>query len=190
MQKKVRIYILLLLITPIISGIYGVLHDQITYTISPEYFTNFKFIQFEISDYLRNSERLATSLIGFMATWWVGIPIGIILGFQGIKSLDSNYFLKIKTKALGITFFTTVIFGFIGFIFWKIFRYKYQDWPMNIGGRISNPELAEAFLQIKDIESFLAVGFIHNFSYIGGAIGLLIAIIFQIKKIKKLSNPS
>jgi hypothetical protein len=30
----------------LIAGLYGVVHDQITYSMSPEYFTRLKFFQF------------------------------------------------------------------------------------------------------------------------------------------------
>ena len=188
MFKNVKSYFALIILTPIIAGIYGILHDQITYTISSEYFTNFKFIQFNIGYFFTESKRFAVGLVGFLATWWVGIPIGIILGLQGIKSLDSKQYIKQKIKAIRIVFITAIIFGFIGYISFLIYIYFMGDWPINIGGRISNPELAEAFSQIKNIRNFLSVGFIHNFSYFGGAAGLLIASIFQYRNTKKLSH--
>ncbi|MGB0763409.1 MAG: hypothetical protein ACPGO0_05625, partial [Acidimicrobiales bacterium] len=55
----------------LIAGLYGIIHDQITYTISPEYFTKLKFYQFEYVDFgLPN--RAFVLFIGFLATWWVG----------------------------------------------------------------------------------------------------------------------
>ena len=35
----------------LIAGVYGVFHDQITYSISPEYFTRLKFLQFHYADF-------------------------------------------------------------------------------------------------------------------------------------------
>jgi hypothetical protein len=35
----------------LIAGVYGILHDQITFTISPEYFTEFKSAQFPYVDF-------------------------------------------------------------------------------------------------------------------------------------------
>lgn len=49
-MKKFLILILIILIAPIIGGLYGILHDQLTYTISPEYYTKFKFYQFGLMD--------------------------------------------------------------------------------------------------------------------------------------------
>src|SRR5690242_10176342 len=55
----------------IVAGVYGMLHDQITYTISPEYFTKLKFDQFAYAEF-GFSERVFVAEIGFLATWWVG----------------------------------------------------------------------------------------------------------------------
>lgn len=35
----------------LIAGTYGILHDQVTYSIGPEYFTRFKFEQFAWADW-------------------------------------------------------------------------------------------------------------------------------------------
>ena len=35
--------LLLAVIGSLIAGIYGVIHDQVTFTLAPEYFTKFKF---------------------------------------------------------------------------------------------------------------------------------------------------
>ena len=35
----------------VLAGCYGALHDQISYTISPEYFTKVKFEQFRYADF-------------------------------------------------------------------------------------------------------------------------------------------
>ncbi len=34
----------------LIGGAYGAVHDQLTYSVSPEYFTAFKFHQFHFAD--------------------------------------------------------------------------------------------------------------------------------------------
>ena len=52
-----------------IAGLYGVIHDQITYSISAEYFTRLKFIQFRWAD-IGLPTRAFVAEIGFLATWW------------------------------------------------------------------------------------------------------------------------
>ena len=55
----------------VLAGLYGILHDEITYTISPEYFTRLKFYQFDYADF-GLPPRVLVAEIGFLATWWVG----------------------------------------------------------------------------------------------------------------------
>ena len=55
----------------LLAGMYGILHDQITYSISPEYFTHLKFDQFHYANF-GLPQRVFVAEIGFLATWWVG----------------------------------------------------------------------------------------------------------------------
>ena len=51
----------------ILAGLYGVVHDQVTYSISPEYFTRLKFTQFHYADFGLPA-RVFVAEIGFLAT--------------------------------------------------------------------------------------------------------------------------
>ena len=51
----------------LIAGAYGILHDQITYTISPEYFTKLKFEQFHYANF-GLPRRVFVGEVGFLAT--------------------------------------------------------------------------------------------------------------------------
>jgi ABC-type antimicrobial peptide transport system permease subunit len=87
-MKKILVFLLIIVLAPLIGGIYGILHDQFTYTISPEYYTKFKFYQFGLA-YTGNeaifpNPRVQVCIVGFRATWWMGLPIGIILGITGL----------------------------------------------------------------------------------------------------------
>jgi hypothetical protein len=178
----------MLFIVPLIAGIYGILHDQITYSISSEYYTNNKFIQFGIAETLRESERLAVCFVGFLATWWVGIPIALLSGGIGIKKLVFQQFRKLKIKSILITFIITFLFGVTGYFYGWIKFSSISDMPLNIGVKQDNSELVLAMIRIKDWSSFLIVGSIHNFSYLGGLIGLIVNIIYQIRVVRTTLN--
>jgi hypothetical protein len=45
-MRKFGVFAATIFFTIIIAGLYGIIHDQITYSISPEYFTKFKYRQF------------------------------------------------------------------------------------------------------------------------------------------------
>jgi hypothetical protein len=76
LYPKVRLDLLLAMcryamLGALIAGPYGVAHDQVTYSISPEYFTRLKFQQFEYANF-GFPPRFFVAEIGFLATWWVG----------------------------------------------------------------------------------------------------------------------
>lgn len=70
-------FFLIIIFSILVAGIYGIIHDQITYSISNDYFTLFKFQQFGISKSPLNI-RAKVAIIGFLATWWVGLFLGIV----------------------------------------------------------------------------------------------------------------
>ena len=53
------------------AGLYGIPHDQVTYSISSDYFTDLKFAQFHYANF-GLPRRIFVAEIGFLATWWVG----------------------------------------------------------------------------------------------------------------------
>ncbi len=67
-MKKFGILLLSILISVLVASIYGALHDQITYSISSEYFTVYKFDQFGFQEWGNNTPRLTTALIGVLAS--------------------------------------------------------------------------------------------------------------------------
>ncbi|PBQ31888.1 hypothetical protein CNR22_08940 [Sphingobacteriaceae bacterium] len=162
-MKKFFAFGLIVFCSVFIAGLYGILHDQLTYTISPEYYTKFKFIQFGMyaygEDYVLSHPRLYVCFVGFLATWWMGPLIGIILAAVGLLQKDARRMLTVTMVSFalvaGIAFFT----GINGFIYGKYF--------LSVSG--VNWWLPDILL---DKENFIAVGSMHNFSYFGGLLGL------------------
>ena len=102
-MTKFLALIVLAVISCLLAGLYGILHDQLTYTISPEYYTKFKFYQF---GFMENGQeaifpnpRIEVSAVGLLATWWMGIPIGIVLGLVGLIHKDWQTMFKLTFKA-------------------------------------------------------------------------------------------
>lgn len=175
-MKNFLTLILIIAIAPIIGGLYGILHDQLTYTISPEYYTKFKFYQFGLMDMgneaIFPNPRIEVSAVGFMATWWMGLPIGLILGLVGLIHKDHRQMFKVTMKAILITVIVAFATGLIGLAYGKFYLAdKGVDWWL--------PE------NLIDTENFISVGSMHNFSYLGGLFGLIAGIIYSIKQKKK-----
>ena len=81
----------------LIAGIYGIIHDQITYRLSESYFTEFKFHQFASNDprslFTPNfayADRIFVAVIGFLATWWVGLFAGWSPGPAFVPTADTR----------------------------------------------------------------------------------------------------
>ncbi len=166
----------IMLIAMVIGSIYGVLHDQFTYTICTEYYTKFKFYQFGIfhldHPIQLKHPRMWVSLIGILSTWWFGLMLGLFIGIVDLFYNPKKSTLNLSLKAIGINLFIALFTGLIGFIYAKYFL---KETPLNW----NIPHT------VVDVRRFVAVGTMHNFSYIGGGIGLVVAMIYKIRQLRK-----
>ena len=177
--KKLPTLLLIIILTAITGGVYGILHDQITYTISPEYYTKFKFYQFGLIDTgneaIFPNPRFQVSLVGFMATWWMGLLIGVILGVTGLIHKDYRQMLRVTIQAMFITMGIAFVTGLLGLAYGKLMLASTGvDWWL--------PE------NLIDRKNFIAVGSMHNFSYLGGLLGLIAGIVYSVRQKKKYNN--
>jgi hypothetical protein len=174
--KRFLTLLLIIVLAPLVGGMYGVLHDQLTYTISPEYYTKFKFYQFGLTDVGKEAvfpnPRIAVSAVGFMATWWMGLPIGLILGLVGLVHKDNKQMFRATMQAIIVTVIIAFATGLIGLLYGKLYLTdKGVDWWL--------PD------NLIDTKNFIAVGSMHNFSYLGGLTGLIAGIIYSVRKKRK-----
>lgn len=179
-MKKLLTLIALVTIACLLGGVYGILHDQLTYSISNEYYTKFKFYQFGLS-YVGNeaifpNPRIEVSVVGFLASWWMGIPIGAGLGLIGLIHDDWKSMLRITLKAFLITLLIAFTTGLIGLAYGYFYladqpRTDFQNWII--------PD------NLVDFKHFIMVGSMHNFSYLGGLVGLFGGFIYSAIKWKQ-----
>jgi hypothetical protein len=171
-MKKSLILLLTLILSPLVAGLYGVLHDQLTYTICHEYYTRYKFFQFGLvgdigKEAILPEPRSGVAMVGFMATWWTGVIVGIGNGLVGLIHKDSKVMFAMIVKATLITLTITFITGLIGLAYgWLYLSRTSVDWWL--------PD------NLIDKKGFIIVGSMHNFSYLGGVLGLCAAKIYQI----------
>jgi hypothetical protein len=174
--KKFLTLVAIIIIAPLIGGIYGILHDQFTYTISPEYYTKFKFYQFGLMDIgneaIFPNPRIEVSVVGFMATWWMGIPIGLILGLVGLTHKNHGQMFRTTLEAILLTVIVAFVTGLIGLTYGKFHLADIGvDWWL--------PD------NLIDKKNFISVGSMHNFSYLGGLTGLIAGTIYTLRKKRK-----
>jgi len=161
----------------LVAGMYGAIHDQITYSISPEYFTRLKFIQFHYADF-GLPHRIFVAEIGFLATWWVGFFAAWFIARLTVPAFSRAAALR---HTLG-GFVIIIAFGFAssvaGYLLGLWHNTDYSEWQ----------GLASA-LRVVDVPDFIRVAYIHNAAYLGGLIGLMAALI-HIRRIKKNIPPA
>lgn len=156
------------LLGAVAAGIYGILHDEITFSISPEYFTRLKFLQFGYADF-GFPGRIFVAEIGFLATWWVGFFAAWFLARITVPAFSPNMALRRTAQGfLIVTGFALAAFV-IGYLL-GVVRTSYFDYS---GWR----NLASS-IGVVDVSSFVRVAYIHYASYLGGLIGLVVAVVW------------
>ena len=175
--RKILNIFLVAAMASVIAGLYGVINDQITFSISSEYYTKFKFIQFNLANENNIDKikfpRIFVAIVGFLATWWFGLVLGFILGLFNLIQTSWQKLFKVSFNALLIAILVTFITGILGLFYGFFFlshkpRSNFEGWfiPYNL----------------ENFRNFIAVGSMHNFSYIGGFLGLIVAIFYSYKK--------
>ena len=85
--------------------------------------------------------------------------------------------LRMIGKAIAVTLMITLIAGALGFIYGKlVLANEGVDWWL--------PD------NLVDKENYIAVGSAHNFGYLGGLLGLIAGIIYQIHGKSKQESAS
>ncbi len=148
----------------VVAATYGALHDQVSYAVSSEYFTKMKFQQFAWAD-VGLPPRAFASEVGALATWWVGMIAGWSLGRVGFAD-PTRVARRDVVRAFAIVAGTAVVCGIVG---------------GTIGYAASRGDLSgwrewRRELWLDDTPSFVVVACLHWASYVGGALGLVLAV--------------
>jgi hypothetical protein len=154
---------LLALAGALIAGIYGIIHDEVTYTISPEYFTRMKFDQFRAVDF-GFSPRVFVAEIGFLATWWVGLIAAWFLARVALRKFEhpGKQVIKAMLAIVGVT----LAFGITGYFTGPSISADRPGW----GEALSE-------MGVTDSEAFYRVAGIHMGGYAGALTGFLYSLV-------------
>src|SRR5579864_854478 len=152
----------------VVAGCYGALHDQVTYSISPEYFLKFKSRQFSYADF-GWPPRVFASEVGFLGSFWVGMAAGWFVARAGSVRLPRAMRRSCTLRSFAILLTTCPAGGFTGALFGlTLTRHKNSsDWLL----------LQHAF-GLENVRAFVIVGCLHAGSYLGALAGLIAAIIY------------
>jgi hypothetical protein len=153
----------ILLICVFAAVLYGVLHDQITARICVEYFTVGHPPVFPIDD-----PTLLGLGWGIIATWWVGLILGIGLVIGARVGRREPRSLRSLVKPIGQLLLVmagcAALCGLIGYV---AGREKWVELDGSLGRDI--PESKHA--------AFLACWFAHSASYLVGFVGGFVVIV-------------
>jgi hypothetical protein len=143
----------------LLAGIYGALHDQISFTASPDYLYAFKFHQFQIP--AEHQNRIGAAIVGWRATWWMGVIIGVPLMCVGLTFPDVRSFVRHMLIAFVVVTATALAFG-LGALAYASSTLNADNlpnfhYPPGVANRVE----------------FARVGVMHNFSYLGGLVGIV-----------------
>lgn len=152
------------LLGAVVAGLYGAVHDQISYSISPEYFTKMKFYQFAYADF-GWPQRVFAAEIGFLASWYVGLVAGWILARLDLAELSVASGRRHVAKAVAILLIVAALSGCVGALIgvWATHDdlTPWQDW--------------QTYFRLQDLRAFVIVAYLHRASYLGAVLGLLCA---------------
>ena len=151
------------------ATLYGILNDQITVTLSPEYFSVFKRAHFaDVLSYvgwLHAPTRLQAVLVGTLATWWFGLFLGIALGIGSLLGrrppLSTRDYLRAVAGIMAFTLALSMAFGLIAYLVEPAVHPTPDNWPFLEG--------------IDSVRPAFAIGFWHDGAYLGGLLGTFIA---------------
>ncbi|MEM1059728.1 MAG: hypothetical protein AAGK14_10810 [Verrucomicrobiota bacterium] len=162
--------------------VFGIVHDQITARVSIEYFTvaHPPMIGLGRSD----SPTINGIYWGIVATWWVGLPLGIGLAVAARAGKRPKLsarqlfhpILFLLICMLGIA----AIAGLVGYILAENGSIELNRW---LARKIPSEQHS----------SFIAVGAAHFVSYLSGAIGgvvLWVWVWFRRKRLEPLAGPN
>ena len=147
---------------------YGILHDQITARVCVEYFTIGHPPVFPTDD-----PTLLGLGWGVIATWWVGLPLGMLLAAAArvgsLPKMELRDLLKPVGVLLACCGLLALTAGVVGYVLANAGVVTLDDW---LAARI--PPARHAL--------FLADGFAHLASYTGGFVGGLVLCLWVVMR--------
>ncbi len=141
---------------------YGIVHDQVTARVCIEYFTVFHPL------IVRSDSPTIQGLVwGVVATWWVGLPLGVGLAFAALGGkrppCSMRSLLRPIATLLAVMAVGAFVLGCVGYL-------------LGTNGMLQPPRRVAANLHEDRHARFLADLWAHNASYWLGLFGGLVLI--------------
>jgi len=174
-MRKFGIFLLFVAVAVVITSIYGVVHHQLTFSASPEYYTKFKFIQTNLADSVAaqhmTQPRSAVVIAAVKTSYPIGLAIGVVLGLVALVFPTTDTMFPSALQALGLILVISAAMA--------LFCY-YSTSNAHMGSGIYDPlpirlpDLAnkQAFLRAASLQYGILLGYV-----VGGAASLIFLIV-------------
>jgi hypothetical protein len=158
---KFPTFFLLLALSALVAAVYGALHNQLSYSVGPDYFHALKFPEGGIA--AGTAPRLGAALVGAQ-TWWAGAAVALPACLYGLLAVPrAQSYLAAGLGAIGLVLVLATFAALAGLV----------------GGiAVEATGLLDDYLTLPDgvpRSDFLRAGFMHDAGYVGGALGALLA---------------
>lgn len=171
---RLAVAVLLFAAACVLAGTYGMLHNQVSYTVAPEYFTKFKFDQFRTPPAL--PDRVAAAIVGWRASFGVGGLVALFVVPAAYAAGDVRSLIRLSLRGFAITLAVAAAIGLLALA--VSFVMVRED---NV------PAIVERYGNIMDDPvAFWRAGTMHNFSYLGGAIGSCIGCVMTVRAARQV----
>jgi hypothetical protein len=166
---RLAIFVAFIVAAMLTAGLFGAIHDQISYSVSHEYFTKFKFVQFHLLDSTL-PERVRVAIVGVLASWWMGIPLGILTGVAGFFYQSARQMCRGLMLSLPLICAFVLLVALVGLVYGLV--------------QTSTLELSDyrGWFIPKELEvprRFICAGYMHNSAYLGGAAAIPMSWLFH-----------
>ncbi len=165
-MNRTLIFFSFALLGTMLACMYGVLHDQITYTISPEFYHLIRFPKYGITV---DAGRWGVAQVAIINTWKIGLLVSTVISFAGLIHSNNPKIIRYTLEAFVLAISIAAFMSLVGYVF----------------GKFNQDQLSKLSDHVVGKEGFLVVQTIHNFTYIGSLLGMFAAIYFQFYRRKR-----
>lgn len=139
-----------------LAALYGALHDQVSYDLGPDYFTCLKFPQFGLLD-TALAPRWRAARVGLQAGAVAGLPLGLALLWLARGRPAGDRYLWRGSAAVLLGALGCALLGLgLGWL------------ALELGSVLQVPDC------VQDRGGFLLAAWMHDGSYLGALLGLLV----------------
>jgi hypothetical protein len=157
------------------AGLFGIVHDLVTFSIGPEYFTKLKFHQFAWAN-LGLPPRWFAAEIGLLASWWVGVVGGWFIARAGAARLPPSLRWPLVVRSVALIVAMTTAGGLAGGMYGSYVA-RSSD--------LAEWQEIKAALRLSDLPSFIVVAYVHYGSYGGALTGIVAGSILASRAAKR-----